>query len=284
MAMSQSRFFVPDKFRFHVMDWGGESNPPLIFLHGLASSCHMFDLIAPHYTDRFHVYAPDQRGHGLSDKPTSGYDFETIAQDLDNLLTALGISQPIVLIGHSWGAYTTLYYAATRPQRVSKVALLDGGTQRIADEYPTWAEAEIGMAPPVYKNRSLDDIQRMIQTEWLAPFFRPELMPLALPIFDTSNPKDVKARLSRENHMQIARALWDFEPAAYYSLVACPTLIVNAVAPGSLISAEAEAYANRARQGIGRCRVVWMNDTAHDIPWHNPSGLNVVLDFFLRSP
>ncbi len=68
--------------RLYVREWGDPSDPPLVLLHGLASTSHMFDLIAPALAEQFHVIAPDQRGHGLSDKPSTGYDFETIAADL----------------------------------------------------------------------------------------------------------------------------------------------------------------------------------------------------------
>src|SRR5882757_2054347 len=94
--------------QFYVQEWGDRSNPTIVLLHGLASTSHMFDLIAPALGEFFHVIAPDQRGHGLSDKPSSGYDFETIASDLDGLLDAYGAQQTI-LFGHSWGAYTALY-------------------------------------------------------------------------------------------------------------------------------------------------------------------------------
>jgi pimeloyl-ACP methyl ester carboxylesterase len=268
--------------QLNVLDWGGNSNRTLIFLHGLASSSHMFDLIAQELTTRYHVYAPDQRGHGLSDKPSTGYEFDNIAFDLDMLLTVLNPSgEPVALVGHSWGAYTTLYYAATRPDKVSRAVLLDGGIARIADQYPTWEDAEKGMSPPTYKNRSLEDIQRMIEKDWLGPIFRPELASLALSVFDTGNPSDVRARLSRANHMQIASALRSFDPADYYSSITCPILIVNAVPPGQPVSPKSQDYAQQAASRIGQVEIIWMHDTAHDIPWHRPQALTEILNHFL---
>ena len=240
----------------------------------------MFDLIAPALTARFHVYAVDQRGHGLSDKPSAGYDFETIARDLDVLLEKLvGDERPIV-VGHSWGAYTTLYYAATRPERFQRAVLLDGGIRRIADQYPTWDEAEKGMSPPRYKDRSLADIQAMIRDEWLGDIFRPELLLLALSIFDTTNLADVRAHLTYENHMQIAHALWSFEPSDYYPRVQCPILIVNAMNDESTLG-EMQPYTAQAMQILPNVNVVWMHNTVHDIPWHRPEMLLKVFDLWL---
>lgn len=282
MNMPQSRFVSVDDLQLHVLDWGGDLDRTLVVLHGLASSCHMFDLIAPGLTLRYHVYAPDQRGHGRSDKPSTGYDFETIAADLDGLLSVLTPGgEPVALAGHSWGAYTTLYYAATRPGKVARAVLLDGGIARLADRYPSWAAAEQGLTPPTYKDRSLEDIRRMIEKDWLGSFFRPELAPLALSIFDTSNPRDVHAHLSRANHMQIASALWSFNPADYYSRISCPILIVNAVSPGQSISPESQRYAGQAEESIAELAIRWMPDTSHDIPWHRPEALTEVLNDFL---
>jgi pimeloyl-ACP methyl ester carboxylesterase len=274
------RWEVCNGLRLHVLDWGGTLNQPLILLHGLASSSHIFDLIAPELTNRFHVYAVDQRGHGLSEKPRTGYDFETIARDLDALLDTLVGDEPPIVVGHSWGAYTTLYYAATRPTRLKYAVLLDGGIRRIGDQYPTWGEAEKGMSPPRYRDRSLSDIEKMIRDEWLGAIFRPELLPLALSIFDTSNPADVHAHLAYENHIQIAQALWSFEPNDYYARVQCPILIVNAV-NDELTLNEMQPYAAKAMQNLPNANIVWMHNTVHDVPWHRPGMLLKVFDLWV---
>ena len=106
--------------RFNVQTWGAPSNPPLVMLHGLASTSHMFDLLAPLLADRFYIVAPDQRGHGQSDKPDNGYDFETLVQDVEAIIVAMGLTTPVRLAGHSWGAFTALYAAAARPALVEK--------------------------------------------------------------------------------------------------------------------------------------------------------------------
>jgi pimeloyl-ACP methyl ester carboxylesterase len=265
----------------NVLDWGGGANPPLFLLHGLASGSHMFDLVAPSLTHTHRVIAFDQRGHGMSDKPDDGYDFETIARDLDRLADALGFAQkPMTIVGHSWGAYTSLYYAATRPSRTAKAVLLDGGIRVLRDTFPTWAEGEIGLAPPEYRNMSADDIKAFIR-RWQGEGYRPEIEPLALTLFDMHDPKQVHAHLSRANNMKIARALWEFAPTDYYANVQCPLLIVNAVAAGQSVTPDMARYVSLAEQGVRDCQVVWMHDTTHDIPWHRPQELSAVLNGFL---
>ena len=56
-----------------------------MLLHGLASTHRIWDLVAPLLAQDFSVVALDQRGHGESAKPDSGYDFGTVAADLNGL-------------------------------------------------------------------------------------------------------------------------------------------------------------------------------------------------------
>jgi pimeloyl-ACP methyl ester carboxylesterase len=218
----------------------------------------------------------------LSDKPDYGYDFPTIASDIDNIVDALGFKDtPLTIIGHSWGAYITLYYAATRPTRVAKAVLLDGGTRPLNAVYATWEEAQVEMAPPEYNHTTLQEIKRRIYEDWLGAYFRPEHEPLALAMFDLSDPHNVHAHLSRENHMQIAYHLWSFHPLDYYIRVQCPVLIVNAIHPGQSMDSEMLTYTREAEIHLQRVEVFWMQDTIHDIPWHRPTELLGILQGFL---
>src|SRR5947209_4974137 len=106
--------------------------PPILLLHGLASSLHIWNLVAPLLAARGYVVtALDQRGHGESEKPDSGYDFDTIIADDRAAISALEIERP-VLVGHSWGAGVALQYAATYPDLVTALVLVDGATNQFA--------------------------------------------------------------------------------------------------------------------------------------------------------
>ena len=51
---------------FHYLEWGQRGAPPMVLLHGLTGHAHIWDHMAPELAQRFHVFAPDQRGHGDS--------------------------------------------------------------------------------------------------------------------------------------------------------------------------------------------------------------------------
>ena len=74
------------------LDWGGEG-PPLLALHGLASSAHWYELVAPYLQSKHRVIAPDQRGHGQTSQANKGYDWQSLASDAVGLLDHLGISR-----------------------------------------------------------------------------------------------------------------------------------------------------------------------------------------------
>ena len=72
----------------HYLDWGGEG-PPLILIHATGFLAALWQPIAEHLSSTFRVIAMDQRGHGDSDKPASGYTFELFADDLQRLIEEL---------------------------------------------------------------------------------------------------------------------------------------------------------------------------------------------------
>src|SRR5438552_19057590 len=104
---------LPPSIRLHYLDWGG-SGRPLVLLHGLASSCRIWDFTAPPLAEHFHTLALDQRGHGLSDKPGS-YTFAEVTGDLSAFTDALALERPVIT-GHSCGAAVALRFAAAHPQ------------------------------------------------------------------------------------------------------------------------------------------------------------------------
>jgi pimeloyl-ACP methyl ester carboxylesterase len=109
--------------RLHYLDWGG-TGPVLLFLAGLGCTAHIFDRFAPRFVDKFHVLALTRRGHGQSDYPETGYDIETLTEDIRQFMDCLKIDQAI-LVGHSMASVELSHFAALHPQRVLKLVYLD---------------------------------------------------------------------------------------------------------------------------------------------------------------
>ena len=79
---------LPD-LTMHYRDSGGEG-PLLVLLHGWPQTSYCWRLVEPALAAHFRVVAPDLRGYGLSDKPAAGYDKARMAQDVRELVAALG--------------------------------------------------------------------------------------------------------------------------------------------------------------------------------------------------
>jgi pimeloyl-ACP methyl ester carboxylesterase len=116
--------FVPvNGIRLHYLDWGGEGST-LIFLTGMGSSAYIFNKFAPRFTDKFRVLALTRRGHGDSDTPETGYDADTLTEDIRQFMDRLNIEKAI-LAGHSLAGVELTHFAATYPTRVEKLIYLD---------------------------------------------------------------------------------------------------------------------------------------------------------------
>lgn len=114
----------------HYADWGNDAAPPLILTHGGRDHCRSWDWIARALRPRFHVMAADLRGHGDSDwAKGSSYSFADHIYDMTRLVAAAGIQQA-ALVGHSYGGMIAMAYAGAFPDKVSKLAVLDGAFLR----------------------------------------------------------------------------------------------------------------------------------------------------------
>lgn len=104
----------------------GSAGPPLVLLHGLVvgSLATFFFSAAPALAARHRVTLFDLRGHGLSSRPQTGYDLGTLADDLQAVIDD-GPSEPVTLIGHSYGALIALRYALRAPARVARLVLIE---------------------------------------------------------------------------------------------------------------------------------------------------------------
>lgn len=112
--------------RFHYTDWGGDG-PPLVMLHGLSGHARTWDYTAAPLSGRYHVLAPDQRGHGDTDWAPE-YGFAPMAQDLLGFLDALDLRE-VTLMGLSMGGIVSFVFAAAHPERVRRLVVMDIGPE-----------------------------------------------------------------------------------------------------------------------------------------------------------
>lgn len=119
----QSDFVNVNGIRLHYLDCGGKG-PALVFLTGMGSSAYIFSRFAPRFADKFRVFILTRRGHGDSDYPETGYDADTLVEDIRQFMDQLQVEKAI-LVGHSLAGVELTHFAATYPNRVAKLVYLD---------------------------------------------------------------------------------------------------------------------------------------------------------------
>ena len=138
--------------RLRYLEQGPASAPAVIMLHGYTDTSFSFSRVLPLLPSSLRVIVPDQRGHGQSDRPESGYSIPDFATDVVQLLDALRIPRAS-LVGHSMGHLVARQVALAAPDRVERLVLLSGG--------------------PVYRNAVIDDLRKAVDglTDPVGPAF-----------------------------------------------------------------------------------------------------------------
>ena len=117
-----------DGLHFHVERRG--HGPAVLLLHGFPDSVQLWSAVAPRLEAAgFHVIAIDQRGCGATDAPggPQHYRIARLVGDITGLLKALGIHEPVHVMGHDWGAVVTWCLAITRPETLRSAVAISVG-------------------------------------------------------------------------------------------------------------------------------------------------------------
>jgi pimeloyl-ACP methyl ester carboxylesterase len=268
----------------------GKSEPvPFLLVHGLASNCRVWDGVARRLAAAGHdVVAVDQRGHGLSDAPTAGYDTGTCADDLADLCSELGWTgrRAPMVAGQSWGANVVLRWAARRKggdqpggsPAPAAIALVDGGWIALGRRFATFEECWSALAPPTFAGltyQALAEAMRARHRDWPDEGVSGTLANLV-----RTPDGGVQARLPHQYHRQILHSLWAQDPAEDYPTVRVPTLLLPAGSPddaeppgpgagdGPLTKAAAVTELLAAVPGS---RVRWYPRAHHDLHAQHPA-------------
>jgi len=119
------------RLTLHHLDWPAATaeaaaEPPIILLHPNRTNARVWDFVVEHSTLPNRWLAPDQRGHGRSDYPESGYQLDDYVTDLVELLDALGVARAHFLAAAT-GGNIALLVAAQHPERVASLTVVDPG-------------------------------------------------------------------------------------------------------------------------------------------------------------
>src|SRR5262249_30665345 len=157
MPSPTSHTYISQRLRLNYVDWGNSDAPPLVLLHGARDHARSWDWVAERLCDRWHIIAPDLRGHGDSQWIQDGcYGMPGFIYDLAQLIHQRRLA-PATLIGHSLGGNIAIRYAGIFPEQVRRLVAIEGlGSspkamaerlaRPLAERMRLWIEAQRGLA------------------------------------------------------------------------------------------------------------------------------------------
>ena len=125
-ATALSHVRLSNGITLHYAAQGPTTGPAAVMLHGFTDSWFSFSRVLPLMPPEMRIVAPDMRGHGDSERPSSGYRLADMADDVVRMLDALQIPKA-VLVGHSMGSFVARKAYELAPDRVARLVLVGAG-------------------------------------------------------------------------------------------------------------------------------------------------------------
>ena len=109
----------------HYQWHGNQNGPVLVMVHGLTTPSFVWDEMLPTLIEQgYRVLTFDHYGRGFSDRPRGNQNLDFFVDEIDQLFGALKVDQPVYIVGYSMGGWIATAYAARRPDKVCKLALI----------------------------------------------------------------------------------------------------------------------------------------------------------------
>ena len=277
---------------YHLLEWGGD-DPALthtvVLVHGFLDYAYTWqDTVAAGLGGRFHLIAPDLRGHGDSDRigPGGYYHFLDYLADLHEVIAQLG-RQRVSLVGHSMGGSVVGYYAGSFPERVHRLAMLEGlgppesahvsAPERVRSWLDAWARIR-KQAPRRYRSQE-EAADRLQKTD---PRLAPELA-RRLATNGTALGAD-GTYLFKHDPLHLTPGPYPFSVQAavqFWQQVRCPVLLVEGAESDFHL---APADTERRIAGFSQAATLRrerLPDAGHMMQRHQPVALARLLGEFL---
>lgn len=108
-------------------EMSGEGQP-IVFIHGLGSSCRDWEMQVPFFARYFRVITFDLRGHGRSQKPRGPYSMSLFAKDAAELIRSLGVA-PVHVVGISLGGMIAFQLVLDHPEMIKSAVIVNAGPE-----------------------------------------------------------------------------------------------------------------------------------------------------------
>ncbi len=279
------QFIETNGIRLRVVQAGPAEGPLVILLHGFPEFWYSWRRQIPYLASAgYRVWAPDQRGYNLSDKPDgiTEYTIDLLAADVIGLMDAANQKQAF-LVGHDWGAAVAWWVAAKYPDRLAKMVVLN---------------VPHGAVMKKHLRRNLAQLRR----SWYMFFFQVPWLPETLARLQNWNiPAQALKDSSRpgtftNSDLDQYRQAWS-QPKAYRSMLNWYRAIIQKpptppanpriTVPTLLIWGAQDRFLGleMAQPSIDLCydgRLVFIEEATHWVQHEEAERVNELIDTFLR--
>ncbi len=268
----------------HVVQAGPEDGPLVILLHGFPEFWYgwrkQIDFLAQ---QGYRVWAPDQRGYNISEKPNgiAAYTLDKLSADVIGLIDAAGRETAIV-VGHDWGAAVAWWTACKYPDRLSKLVIFNVPHQN------------------VFRKTVMTDREQMLRS-WYIGFFQLPFIPetligsasesIARGLQSSSRPG-----VFTDEDMQEYRKAWT-QPGALKSMINWYRAVVQqppqspdplVKIPTLILWGKKDPYLKweMAEESLARCvdgQLIFFDDATHWIQHEEPDRVNELMVKFFKS-
>lgn len=120
-----SKYATLNGLKFHYVQKG--EGDLIVFLHGYPFFGASWDKLLSHFSNTYHVVAPDNRGYNLSAKPegAENYKIELLVEDVKALIKHFPADKKVTLVGHDWGGALAWTTAQKYPELIDKVVVIN---------------------------------------------------------------------------------------------------------------------------------------------------------------
>jgi pimeloyl-ACP methyl ester carboxylesterase len=275
MSAPRSHFVEHGGLRLHHLEWGSEGRPAIVLVHGSRLHAHVWNDFARRASDRYHIIAIDQRGHGESAwDGGEEYRLEDLCADLHAHVQARKLSR-YTLVGHSLGGRVSLLYAHRHQSELERLVLVDITPGRRARALSAGAGRVEGKQP------------RAFESEDAAIAYLARAMPRA--------PRHLVEESVRHGVRRddAGRYVWKYDPVHFTRRVTPPPgldlwQVASEIATPTLLQFGSESdvvdaeLASRLQKTMPRCSVECIEGAGHGLFTDRPDAFAESLERFLR--
>ena len=228
-----SHTYFSQRLRLHYLDWGNDEAADMLLIHGIHDHCHSWDWLAQSMRERFHVVAPDLRGHGDSEWTLgSPYTYLEYVQDMAHLVRQRNLA-PVTVVSHSLGGTIASIFTGAYPELVERLVIIEGVglyprlAGRPDERLRQWIDANNALSARVPRRYpSLEDAYRRMQDT------NPHLSPAQarhLTIHGSNQNEDGTYTWKFDNYTRTPRPydITNEDLEALWQRIECPVLIIN---------------------------------------------------------